>query len=73
MVSGGDGEQSAAAILWRVDVDRAAGTMTVPMVDTPTQVTLWQSSNEKARDFRLETIGPAWTRTPVSRASGGTR
>jgi PhoPQ-activated pathogenicity-related protein len=50
--------------------DRAAGTMTVRVVDTPSQVMLWQASNPKARDFRLETIGPAWTSTPLQGSNG---
>jgi PhoPQ-activated pathogenicity-related protein len=33
-------------------------------------VLLWQASNPKARDFRLETIGPAWTSTPVTGVNG---
>ena len=53
---------------WRAD--RAAGTLTVRTVDTPSQVTLWQASNPKARDFRLETIGPAWTSTPLNGSNG---
>jgi len=50
--------------------DRAGGTLTVRVVDQPAQVTLWQASNPKARDFRLETIGPAWTSTPLQGANG---
>jgi len=50
--------------------DRAAGRLTVRTVDAPTQVTLWQAGNPKARDFRLETIGAAWTSTPVTGANG---
>jgi len=53
---------------WRAD--REAGTLTVRVVDTPSQVLLWQASNPKARDFRLETIGPAWTSTPLSGTNG---
>jgi len=49
---------------WRAD--RKAGALTVRVVDTPTKVLLWQATNPKARDFRLETIGPAWTSTPLS-------
>ena len=30
------------------------------------QVNLWQATNPKARDFRLETIGKAWKRTPLA-------
>jgi PhoPQ-activated pathogenicity-related protein len=53
---------------WRAD--RSAGTLTVRVVDTPSQVMLWQASNPKTRDFRLETIGPAWTSTPLSGTNG---
>lgn len=50
--------------------DRAAGTITVRVVDAPAQVLLWQANNPKARDFRLETIGPAWTSTPLTGTNG---
>ncbi len=50
--------------------DRSAGTLTVRVVDTPSQVMLWQASNPKARDFRLETIGPAWKSTLLSGTNG---
>jgi PhoPQ-activated pathogenicity-related protein len=53
---------------WRTD--RSADTIIVRTVDTPTQVMLWQASNEQARDFRLETIGTAWTSTPVQGTNG---
>lgn len=43
---------------------RHAGTITVRVLDQPAQVILWQAHNRKARDFRLETIGPAWTFAP---------
>jgi len=33
--------------------------------EKPVEVLLWQASNENARDFRQETIGNAWTSTPV--------
>ncbi len=32
----------------------------------PDKVLLWQASNPDARDFRVDTIGKAWTSTPVS-------
>lgn len=35
----------------------------------PIQVNLWQATNKDARDFRLDTIGAAWTSTPI--AAGG--
>ena len=31
----------------------------------PTAVTLWQASNSQARDFRIDTIGEAWTAEDV--------
>ena len=31
----------------------------------PSKVTFWQAANPAARDFRLETLGPAWTATNV--------
>jgi PhoPQ-activated pathogenicity-related protein len=33
-------------------------------------VLLWQASNPSARDFRLETLGPAWTSAPLTGANG---
>jgi PhoPQ-activated pathogenicity-related protein len=53
---------------WRAD--RASGALTVRTVDQPSQVLLWQASNPKARDFRLETIGAAWTSTPLAGDNG---
>lgn len=53
---------------WKAD--RAAGTITVRTIDAPSQVRLWQAANPSARDFRLETIGPAWTATPLSGENG---
>ncbi|MBS1855262.1 MAG: PhoPQ-activated pathogenicity-related family protein [Acidobacteria bacterium] len=50
--------------------DRAGGNLTVRTIDTPTQVLLWQATNPKGRDFRLETIGAAWTSTPLTGANG---
>ena len=31
----------------------------------PIRATLWQATNPAARDFRLETLGPAWRDTPL--------
>jgi PhoPQ-activated pathogenicity-related protein len=50
--------------------DRTAGTITVRVLDQPAQVLLWQANNPKARDFRLETIGPVWTSSPLSGTNG---
>jgi PhoPQ-activated pathogenicity-related protein len=53
---------------WKVD--RTEGTLIVRVLDTPTQVLLWQATNPAARDFRLQTIGPTWTSRPVSGENG---
>lgn len=39
--------------------------LTVTARSKPTTVVLWQAHNPKARDFRLESVGPIWTSTPV--------
>jgi PhoPQ-activated pathogenicity-related protein len=43
----------------------------VQTADRPTQVNLWQATNPKARDFRLETIGKAYTSTELKPETGG--
>jgi len=53
---------------WRSDP--RGGSIVVRVVDTPTSVALWSASNPSARDFRLETIGPAWTSTPLEGDNG---
>jgi len=42
------------------------GSILVSTETPPTKVLLWQATNPKARDFRLETIGPVWTNSPVT-------
>jgi PhoPQ-activated pathogenicity-related protein len=42
------------------------GHMVVTAKTTPTQVSLWTATNPTARDFRLETIGKAWTSSPLA-------
>jgi len=42
------------------------GHMVVTAKTTPTQVNLWTATNPTARDFRLETIGKAWTSSPLA-------
>jgi PhoPQ-activated pathogenicity-related protein len=37
----------------------------------PDVVKLWQASNPNARDFRLSTIGAAWTSTTLTDQGGG--
>ncbi len=47
---------------WKIE-DRSR--IAVEVVDKPTQVNLWKATNPKARDFRLDIIGKAWTSTPL--------
>ncbi len=47
------------------------GEIVVKPVDSPRQVLLWQATNPKARDFRLEKIGPAFVSTPLTADSNG--
>lgn len=42
------------------------GRIRVKAPDRPKSVRLWQAHNPKARDFRLETLGPVWTATDLS-------
>jgi PhoPQ-activated pathogenicity-related protein len=50
--------------------DRAQGRLTVRTVNTPSKVLLWQATNPNARDFRLESLGPAWTSSPLTAENG---
>jgi PhoPQ-activated pathogenicity-related protein len=53
---------------WNFESD---GSIRVQTSTTPQAVTLWQAHNPAARDFRLESIGPAWTGSPLSDQGGG--
>jgi PhoPQ-activated pathogenicity-related protein len=44
-------------------VKRPDGALVVTPKDKPKEVRLWQATNPKARDFRLDVIGPAYTST----------
>jgi PhoPQ-activated pathogenicity-related protein len=52
---------------WTLEKD---GSIRVHAQDKPSSVKLWQATNPEARDFRLETIGPAWKSSDIS-AEGG--
>ena len=53
---------------WSFEPD---GSIRVQTSTTPHAVHLWQAHNPNARDFRLESIGPAWTSSPLSDQGGG--
>ena len=53
---------------WSVKDD---GSIEVDTTTIPTAVKLWQATNPKARDFRLETIGPVWKSSTLEQQGGG--
>ncbi len=53
---------------WSVSKD---GTIEVHCKDQPTAVKLWQANNPKARDFRLQEIGPAYKSTDLAPTGKG--
>jgi PhoPQ-activated pathogenicity-related protein len=53
---------------WSIQDD----SIVVKTITKPTAVNLWQASNTKARDFRLETIGPVWTNSSLPEESDST-
>ena len=54
---------------WTVKDD---GSIEIKTTTAPTAVKLWQATNSKARDFRLEIIGPAWKSTDLGARGPGT-
>ena len=55
---------------WTFEPD---GSIRVHLVGSlvPAPVRLWQATNPSARDFRLETLGPAWRSTDLTRRPDG--
>ena len=53
---------------WTID-DK--GWIRVVVEDKPRHVNLWQAHNPKSRDLRLDTIGRAWSSTPLPQAEAG--
>jgi PhoPQ-activated pathogenicity-related protein len=54
---------------WKFEKD---GSITVQTIDQPTEVKLWQATNSKARDFRLEKIGAAYKSSHLAAQKAGT-
>jgi PhoPQ-activated pathogenicity-related protein len=54
-------------------VRKSDGAIVVRSKTRPLEVNLWQGNDPKARDFRVDTIGPkAFTSTPLTRGADGT-
>ncbi|MCF7989340.1 MAG: PhoPQ-activated pathogenicity-related family protein [Thiohalocapsa sp.] len=47
------------------------GAIRVQAADEPERVRLWHATNPDARDFRLETLGPAWTSMELTQTASG--
>ena len=60
--------ESAPRFSWQRSPD---GTLRVHAEDAPEEVWLWQATNPQARDFRMETLGPAYTKTAVEAEAPG--
>ena len=53
---------------WKKEKD---GALIVTVKDKPREVNLWQATNPKARDFRVDTIGNAYTSSPLKEERPG--
>jgi PhoPQ-activated pathogenicity-related protein len=53
---------------WKKEKD---GSLVVTVKDKPREVNLWQATNPTARDFRVDTIGEAYTSTPLKEDAAG--
>ena len=53
---------------WKKEKD---GTLIVTVKDKPREVNVWQATNPKARDFRVDTIGNAYTSTTLKEEKPG--
>jgi len=80
-LKGTDALESVAAFYWLIVHDKPRprfrwreeqdGSFRVTAVDAPTEVRLWQATNPKARDFRLESLGPKYTSSRLQDQGGG--
>jgi len=53
---------------WKKEKD---GSLIVTVKDKPREVNVWQATNPKARDFRVDTIGNAYTSSPLKETRPG--
>ena len=61
-------EQARPRFTWKFQHD---GSIRVAVEDQPKEVRLWQATNSKARDFRLKTIGAAFTSSQLNDKGSG--
>ena len=60
---GGERDTPRPQIKWTFERD---GSVKVAAKERPSEVRLWQATNPKARNFRLDVIGPAYQSTRLS-------
>ena len=53
---------------WKLEGDNS---IRVTTKDRPAEVKLWQATNPNARDFRMETLGPAYQNSPLQDQGDG--
>jgi PhoPQ-activated pathogenicity-related protein len=63
-------ERARPRFEWRTLEDETIVVTAAP-TDRPRAVRLWQATNPRARDFRLDVIGRAWTSTPLEATAPG--
>ncbi len=61
-------ERARPKVTWKFEND---GTIRVKASGEPSAVKLWQATNPKARDFRVDTIGRSWKDSPVQSPKRG--
>ncbi len=81
-LKGSDARESVLAFYYSIVADQLRpkfswsfapdGVIEVETVERPLAAVLWQASNSEARDFRLETIGPAYRRYLLEAGDDGT-
>ncbi|MBI1177009.1 hypothetical protein GC207_06170 [bacterium] len=54
---------------WQVNWER--GEIAMQLTDKPAKILLWQATNPEARDFRLETLGKAWSSSELKADADG--
>ena len=61
-------EPERPKITWKFEKD---GSIHVKASGTPSEVKLWQATNPKARDFRVDTVGRNWKETELTPSRKG--
>lgn len=63
-----NGDETPPGLVWAFEPD---GSIRVTTDERPTAAYLVQATNPEARDFRLESLGPVWSRTAIEPQEDG--